>query len=108
MVKQSIISCITGYRNNTNIIRDIWFNSLEFCNNYFTKETMDENHVVDQFIELKDTLSNYYLPCKSKVYLNEITNKKCITIFRQFIKVHGYTLISKERYINRKKNMCIV
>ena len=39
----------------------------------------------------------------AKTLLNDITDKKCITILRQFIKVHGYTLISKERYINRKK-----
>ena len=40
------------------------------------------------------------------MYLTAINDKKCITIIRQFIKVHNYTFISKERYINRKK-LCV-
>ena len=35
--------------------------------------------------------------------MKDITEKKCITILRQYIKVHGYTLISKERYIDGQK-----
>ena len=102
MVKNQLFRVLPDTEIIQTLLEIFGLTSLE-DNNYFTKETMDENHAVDQFIELKDTLGSYYLPCKSKVYLNEITNKKCITIFRQFIKVHGYTLISKERYINRKK-----
>ena len=29
--------------------------------------------------------------------------KKCITILRQFLKIHDYTLFSKEKYKNGKK-----
>ena len=39
----------------------------------------------------------------SKLYIKDITEKRCIVILREFIKVHGYTLISKERYIQGKK-----
>ena len=74
--------------------------------NYFTKDTMNEINTLDKIIELKDILETYYLPCKVKIYIDDITNKKCITILRQFIKIHGYTLISKERYINHKK-LCV-
>jgi hypothetical protein len=72
-------------------------------NNFFTKETMSEQDTVSTFNGLQEILETYYLPCKSKVYLKHMDDKKCITILRQFIKIHGYTLISKERYINRKK-----
>tara|TARA_Y100000389_G_scaffold39486_1_gene33917 strand:+ start:3972 stop:4364 length:393 start_codon:yes stop_codon:yes gene_type:complete len=71
--------------------------------NFFTKETLKENNIIVQLNGMKDILKQYYLPCKAKNYINDITDKRCITILRQFIKVHGYTLISKERYINCKK-----
>lgn len=71
--------------------------------NFFTKQTLLDNHTVDKLTALKGTLETYYLPCKSKVYLQDINEKRCITILKQFIKMYGYTTISKERYINRKK-----
>jgi hypothetical protein len=70
---------------------------------FFTKETLKDNHTIDKLNEMKDVLETYYLPCKAKHYIVEIDDKKCITILRQFIKIHGYTLISKERHIERKK-----
>ena len=69
---------------------------------FFTKESIKENNTVNQLNDMKDKLELYYLPCK-KLYINDITEKRCIVILRQFIKVHGYTLISKERYIQGKK-----
>ena len=45
----------------------------------------------------------YYIPCKGRKYLVELTEKKCITILRQFLKIQNYTLMSKEKYINSKK-----
>lgn len=70
--------------------------------NYFTKETIQENETIDKLIEIKDKLREYYLPCK-QTYIDDINKKRCIVILRQFIRVHGYALISKERYINGKK-----
>ena len=54
-------------------------------------------------MELKNTLSNYYLPCKSKDYLQDITEKRCITILRQFIKIFNYKCIGIEKSIQGKK-----
>ena len=69
----------------------------------FTKESLKENDTINKLCKMKDVLDRYYLPCKSKNYTTNINEKRCITILRQFIKVHGYTLISKERYIEGKK-----
>ena len=69
----------------------------------FTKESLKENDTINKLCKMKDVLDKYYLPCKSKNYTTNINEKRCITILRQFIKVHGYTLISKERYIDGKK-----
>jgi hypothetical protein len=87
------------------LLQKFGLSSLEDTN-FFTKETLKELNTVNKFNGLKEKLHTYYLPCKSRVYLNGINEKKCITILRQFIKVHNYTLISKERYINRKK-LCV-
>merc|ERR1712224_244074 len=70
---------------------------------YFTKETLKENDTVAKVTNLLDNLSVFYLPCKGNVYLKDITESRCIVILRQFLRVHGYTLISNERTINRKK-----
>ena len=70
---------------------------------FFTKESLKENETVSRLTEMKDELEKYYLPCKAKNYITTITEKKSITILRQFIKVHGYTLISNERYIDGHK-----
>ena len=50
-------------------------------------------------------LTKYYIPCKAKKYLDDLNEKKCITILRQFLKIHNYTLISKEKYIKGKKQL---
>ena len=69
----------------------------------FTKEYMTEINTVQQITELKDKLNDYYLPCKSKIYLQGINEKRAITILRQFIKVHNYSLYSKEKSMNGQK-----
>ena len=88
-----------------NLLEAFGLTSLD-DNNFFTKNTMKENNTVDILTSMKQQLETYYLPCKSKVYIDNITDKKCITILRQFLKVHGYTLISKERYIDHQK-LCV-
>ena len=52
-------------------------------------------------------LETYYLPCKAKVYLDNITEKKMYYNFKTICaSICGYTLISKERYIDRNK-VCV-
>ena len=50
-----------------------------------------------------DILKKYYIPCKYNIYLKDINEKKCITILRQFLKIHNHTLFSKEKYYHGKK-----
>lgn len=72
---------------------------------FITKNTIIEHDTINKLNTIKDKLERYYLPCKRK-YLDNIDSKRCITILRQFIKVHEYTLFSKERYIKREK-ICV-
>ncbi len=64
---------------------------------------MTEMNTIDKLNKIKDDLYQYYLPCKAKVYIENITLKKSITILRQFLKVHNYTLISKKNILKMKK-----
>ena len=105
MVKNQLFRVLPDIDIINILLESVGLSSLDDTN-FFTKETINELKTIEKFNEIKDKLDSYYLPCKSKVYLTVINDKKCITIIRQFIKVHNYTLISKERYINRKK-LCV-
>ena len=83
------IARLKGYTYQSNV----------FCN---IGVIYKNNETTDKLSQIQEKLESYYIPCKAK-YSKDLTEKKCITLLRQFIKVHGYTLISKERYINRKK-----
>ena len=72
-------------------------------NHYFTKKDLEELNTIKNLNEIKDTLSDYYIPCKAKIYVDDINDKRAITILRQFLKTQNYTLLSKEKYLKGKK-----
>jgi len=72
---------------------------------FFTKEHMTDVDTVQKIINLSDSLKEYYLPCKSKKYLTDLNEKKCITILRQFVKIHHYKCIGMEKSIKGNKTM---
>ena len=71
---------------------------------YFTRENLETLNTAEELKELEDKLRNYYIPCKAKTYLEEISIPRSIVILRQFLKCHGYTLFSKEKFIKSKKH----
>ena len=71
---------------------------------YFTREYLKENETIDKVLEIKDRLSEYYLPCKKKS-LDNLTEKRIITVLRQFIKGFGYKCIGTEQSVKGKKTM---
>lgn len=72
---------------------------------FFTKENMKSNNTINKIIDLIPDLKNYYLPCKAKIYLTNITEKKTITILRQFLKFFQYKCIGIEKSLNGEKQM---
>tara|TARA_B100001123_G_C15220797_1_gene991171 strand:- start:1109 stop:1516 length:408 start_codon:yes stop_codon:yes gene_type:complete len=70
---------------------------------FFTKEHMKEIKTIENMINLHKNLEEYYLPCKSKIYLKDLTEKKCITILRQFVKNYNYKVIGIEKSIKGNK-----
>tara|TARA_B110000285_G_C15000821_1_gene551338 strand:- start:44 stop:433 length:390 start_codon:yes stop_codon:yes gene_type:complete len=70
---------------------------------YFTKDDLIEINTIEKLNNIKNKLELYYIPCKAKIYLSNINEKRAITILRQFLKTHNYTLQSKEKYIKNIK-----
>lgn len=70
---------------------------------YFTKKTLETLNTIQNLNGIKDKLNEYYIECKSKTYLTDITIKRCIVILRQFLRCHGYTLFSKEKFVKGEK-----
>ena len=67
---------------------------------------MNRLNTLDIFHNLESELSKYYLPCKKKIYFNDIknlTNKEAITILKQLLKIHDYDLNSREKFIKGTK-----
>lgn len=103
MTKNQLFSCVP----ELNVVDKLlsYFGLEEGINdkNSFNKLNMKELETVKKVDEYKGELRKYYIPCKARVYLDVIDEKKCITILRQFIKTHGYTLVSSDKSINGNK-----
>lgn len=70
----------------------------------FSKQDLINHNTVLYMNELKDVLLQYYLPCKAKIYLENLDESKCVTILRQLLKLFQVKLISKQKYIHNKKS----
>lgn len=53
---------------------------------------MNYHNTIDKLYEILDILMEIYLPCKW-YYINNLNNKKCITILRQILKLYDRILI---------------
>ena len=69
----------------------------------FSKLDLINHDSVNKMNCLKSILQDYYLPCKARAYLNDLTTKNIITILRQCLKTFGYKIIAKEKYIKGVK-----
>jgi len=70
----------------------------------FSKQDLINHNTVLYMNELKDVLLQYYLPCKAKIYLENLDESKCVTVLRQLLKLFQIKLISKQKYIHNKKS----
>jgi hypothetical protein len=69
----------------------------------FTKKDLAVFETVKKIDENIVLLEELYLPCKAKIYLTELNEKKCVTILRQLLKLFKYNLKSTEKYIQGDK-----
>lgn len=72
-------------------------------NTEFTILDLARNNTVTQLKTFDKELREIYLPCKQKLYLDNITNKSAINILRQLLKVYDHDLVSHEKFIKGTK-----
>ena len=65
----------------------------------FSKKKLKLINTVDTVNSFKSQLEKYYLPCKARTYLNGLTEKNVITVLRQCIRIYGYRIVSREKYM---------
>ena len=101
MAINQIFSSKPSLDNINNVIKGIGLKTIN-DGRYFNLNFIEEN-IDNIIIILKTNLMEYYLPCKSKIYFNNIVAKKIITILRQCLKLYNYNINYKEQYIKERK-----
>jgi hypothetical protein len=69
----------------------------------FSKKDLEVLCTVKRIYSLKPKLELYYIPCKARTYLNDLSPKNTITILRQILKIFDRAVCSRERYIRGQK-----
>ena len=69
----------------------------------FSKNELEQLGTVDKVNAITEELEKYYLKCKAKLYLRNITTKKCLTILKQVVRLFQYIVESHEKNINNRK-----
>ena len=76
----------------------------ELDDNYkFTIQELEKRYIIKEINKIQNELKNYYINCKYHKYVENLTEKKSITILRHFLRVINYKIISKEKYSDNKK-----
>jgi|LakMenE18May11ns_1017448.scaffolds.fasta_scaffold9713862_2 uncharacterized membrane-anchored protein YitT (DUF2179 family) len=74
----------------------------------FTKKIIIEKKVLDKIGPYIEELKKYYLKCKHAKYLENIDEKKYITILRQIMRPYNYSIKAYEKYNNGEKYLLYV
>jgi len=74
----------------------------------FTKKIIIEKKVLDKIGPYIEELKKYYLKCKHAKYLENIDEKKYITILRQIMHPYNYSIKAYEKYNNGEKYLLYV
>lgn len=85
-----------------NILKLYGLNSLD-DKRCFNRKDLEKLNTVNNLLEYKEELYKYYLPCKGRLYLNDLNEKNIITLLRQLLKTINYTLNSREKYFKGSK-----
>jgi hypothetical protein len=69
----------------------------------FTRFDLVRVGTVTRIYAMVEQLSQYYLPCKARIYLTQINEKKAITIVKQILRLHNYSVVAKEKNNGNQK-----
>lgn len=75
------------------------FGIKELEMNYnFTKRDLERYETVKKLEEIREEIRKYYLECKYKRFMNNLDEKKSITVLKHFLKVMNYGILTREKY----------
>ena len=69
----------------------------------FNRNNLINLNLIENLNNFKTKLQEFYLPCKRKIYIEDLTIKKSITILRQILKLYDHVVKSNERWIKGEK-----
>ena len=93
--KNQLYSIVPPYEFIKNIFKILINKDIDIDNKNIYFE-FSKNDIIPE-------LRKYYLKCKQNKYLDNLNEKKIITILRQLIKPYDYNIKTKEQYDNGKK-----
>ena len=94
---RKVVSLLT---NTTILTNDIHYE--------FTLKLMTEKKIIERIEPYIIELKQYYLKCKHEKYLENLNEKKVVTILRQILRPYDYTIKTYEKYNNGKKYLLYI
>lgn len=102
--KNQLFREFMDYDTLKNLMKETFNVELNENINYsFSKKTILNKEIISLLEEKIDYLKKFYIKCKHKIYLENLNEKKVITLFRQLLRIHDFELKAKEKYENGKK-----
>jgi hypothetical protein len=74
----------------------------------FSKNNLVIKKIIEKMDEYIILLKEYYLKCKHSKYLENLDEKKLITLFRQILRPYDFEITSYEKYDNGEKYLLYV
>ena len=74
----------------------------------FSKKNLVLKKIIEKIGEYVVILKEYYLKCKHEKYLENLNEKKIITLFRQILRPYDYLITSYEKYDNGEKYLLYI
>ena len=74
----------------------------------FSRKTLYNKNIIENMGEYIEELKKYYLKCKHSKYLENLNEKKLITLYRQILRPYDFTINAYEKYNNGEKFLLYV
>jgi len=65
---------------------------------------LEDMNIVSRMNTVLPVLMDYYVPCKARKYLTDLTPRKCVNVMRQVFKAKGIVISCKERIVMKRKD----
>ena len=74
----------------------------------FSIKNLINKKILEKIKDFIPELKKYYLKCKHKKYLEDLNEKKIITILRQILRLYDFTINSMEKYDDGQKYLLYI